>query len=157
MWLYPAPDKAVTALEKADYLYKLTDVVSVEMADKWETFITFDGSLENQHQCGLRFCHLTATPTSRSDFHADDIRAVRGVSGRKKRFGSLLEYGRITVRMKGRNHRSQAIISCFLNAGERILEMLECLKTACGSETRFLVKERKRSILTLDDEAKIHT
>ena len=73
-----APDKAVTALEKADYLCKLTDVVGVEMADEVGNLHHLLMAL-SESNINVDYVYLSFNRDSNKPiliFHADDIRAV---------------------------------------------------------------------------------
>ena len=73
-----APDKAVTALEKADYLCKLTDVVGVEMADEVGNLHHLLMAL-SESNINVDYVYLSFNRDSNKPiliFHANDIRAV---------------------------------------------------------------------------------
>ena len=73
-----APDKAVAALEKADYLCKLTDVVGVEMADEVGNLHHLLMAL-SESNINVDYVYLSFNRDSNKPiliFHADDIRAV---------------------------------------------------------------------------------
>lgn len=72
------PDKAVTALEKAGYLCKLTDVIGVEMADEVGNLHHLLKALSESH-INVEYVYLSFNRDSNKPiliFHSEDIAAV---------------------------------------------------------------------------------